>query len=612
MDETWVQASSPEGADKPKKKNPPFSVIARDLAEREKVAEINEPSTLILGMEDIVCRMYDQARESGFDRDELSVNLCEVSSQLLDLWKAYSQKFTPAQNLSVTGGFGPGESAPSAVKAIFISSLLIALHHPPLVQQSPSNATSFSGSRAPFRALVQQDQPKSESPVPKVLFEWINLYHSSQIGRVGTLRATQPNPTSSATFWDVILGEVLRANFSEAAQLLEVADFNYARSALEDGYEQPGYNGAQLQNIQRCINKASQLLRSSPGAERDDWDVKGLEWAMYRKRIFSAITELEDLAGGGEPVSTQEQEPFEATHFGLSNMRSNDLSFSRSSRMADSKVPWTIYQNLKAMYSIIGGDVSAILSHSLDWVEATVGLVAWWDGEDDNDITLNQSNRRTSGKRPHSQAPRAVDSNPVEAYLRRLDYTFGCVTDTLGNDGFRVNSMNHVEVGLASVFEGNVDGTLRLLRTWSLPVSSVVAEVASLGGWLETAAGAEPLPGFNENDLMVLNYGQRNKRLRKDDLLLGYASAVFNQSRLGGPSEDRGGWEISLELLSRLDDQEAMKTQINEHLDRVDLDSSDKMDKMVLLCTELGFRDQARKVSEVCMHAFVSLRSIFT
>ncbi|KAL1958819.1 hypothetical protein VTO42DRAFT_3656 [Malbranchea cinnamomea] len=602
LDESWVNSAlqetiSQESQAPSKEKGYAFSSIARDLESRANVKLANEPSAFILEAEDIICRMYDQAREPDFDQNDFALKLSDYSDELVELWKRYSRELTATESFSMSGGIGPGESAPNVVKACFVGSLILQLHHPPLMSRTASNGTFSSGFRAPFRGVVQTDQPKSKSPVPKVIFDWINFFHSRQRGRVDALRETQPNPTSSTVFWDIVLESVLKAEFPQAVQLLEAADFSHARSALEDGYEQPGYHGAQLQNIQRCINKAVQLLRSSPIMQHGDWDLKGLEWAMYRKRVCAALSELEDFAEGGEPAPTEDRRLFDAPHFGIPSVGSASFSFSQSARMSESKVPWTIYQSLRALYNILKGDAATILKHSHDWVEATVGLVGWWDGEDDNDIILKNGNSGYSAKRQPSQAPRSVDSNPEEAYLRRLDYAFGCVTNTLGKDGFQVNSMNDVEVALASVFEGNVDGVLRILRIWSIPVASFVAEVASFGGWLETSAGSEPLPGFNESDLEVLNYGQMD-RIRKDDLLLDYASSVFNFSRLETSSEVRDGWELSLEVLSRLDDQELMKTKVNEYLDRIDLDTAEKMDKMVLLCTELGFNDEACKVSE--------------
>ena len=596
LDETWVNAAASEPTQEEpeplKQKGPAFSSIARNLEARADIKPVDEPGSFILAQEDIICRTIDQVRVRDIDQEDVELKLSESLQKLVDLWKKSSKDLTVPESLSVSGGIGPGELAPDVVKACFVSSLIIPLHHPPSQDPTAGN----SSIRGPFRALVSTGQP-TKSPIPKVLFDWINFFHAPRASRVDALRTTQPNPTASPAFWDIVLEAVLRANLPQAIELLEVADFNYARSALEDGHEQPGYHGAQLQNIQRSVNKAVQLLRSSPILQNDDWDLKGLEWNMYRKRVLSALTELEDFAEGEDPAPTQKPQPFNAPHFGISSLGRDSFSFSQSARMSSTKIPWTIYQSLRAIYSIMIGEPATILSYSHDWMEATVGLVGWWDGDDSNDITAQDGSSRYP--RQPSLAPRSVDSNAVDAYLKRLDYTFSCVTDALGKDGFQVNTLNHVEVALASVFEGNVDGVLRILRTWSIAVASAVAEIANISGWLDTSAGSEPLPGFNQSELDVLNYGQQ-ERLRKDDLLVDYASSVFTRDRLEADEDARDGWELSLEILSRLDDPETKKAQVNEYLDRIGLDTADQMDKMVLLCTELSFGDEARKISEVC------------
>ena len=596
LDESWVNAQTPEPISQEpeitKQKGSAFSSIARNLEARADIKPVDEPSAFILAQEDIICRTIDQVRVREIDQEDIELKLSESSKELVNMWKKFSKDLTVAESLTISGGIGPGELAPDVVKACFVGSLIIPLHHPPSMHPNAGNG----GIRGPFRALIPTDQP-TKSPIPKILFDWINFFHAPRASRVDSLRTTQPNPTASPAFWDIVLEGVLRANLQQAVELLEVADFNYARSAMEDGQEQPGYHGAQLQNIQRSVNKAVQLLRSSPILQHDDWDLKGLDWNLYRKRVLAALTELEDFAEGEDPAPTQRpQQPFNAPHFGISSIDRESFSFSQSARMSSTKVPWTIYQSLRAIYSILIGEPATILSYSQDWIEASIALVGWWDGDDSNEITVQDGNSRYP--RQPSLAPRSVDFNPLDAYLKRLDYTFSCVSDALGKDGFQVNTLNHVEVALASVFEGNVDGVLRILRTWSIAVASAVAELANISGWLDTSAGSEPLPGFNQSELDVLNYGQQ-ERLRKDDLLAEHAASVFKRDRLEAADDVRDGWELALEILSRMDDPKMKKTQVNEYLDRISLDTADQMDKMVLLCTELSLGDEARKVSEV-------------
>ncbi|KAK2853306.1 hypothetical protein FQN49_005197, partial [Arthroderma sp. PD_2] len=597
LDESWIQ-SAPPGDDQPpkQKKDSNFPSIVKDLAARASLASVNEPSELLLGMEDAICRMYDQVRDRNSDDDIVDSTLSAVSEELSSLWQRYSpSSMEEKDGVPQIEGIGPGESSPAIMKAVFLSSLLLQLHHPPLLN---SKLKESKPSRSVFRDLVMRDEPLPKIPIPKVLFTWLWRHHNPETIRLNMLQDVQPNPTASPMFWNVILKAVIRAKFDDAIVLLSEADFKHARTAMEDGYEQPGYHGSQLQNIQQCVNKALQLLKTCPAVQREDWDIKGVEWTIFRKQLNAAILDLEDMAESGGHAQFPEDDDdgsFVASHFGISRQRPDSMSFSHSARMAESRIPWSVYQNIKAMYSIMSGDAENILNRSEDWLEATIFLTAWWDGDDDSDISVG-GKRKASTKR-RSQAPRAVDSNTEESYLRRLDHAYSSVTDTLGSDGFQINSSSPCEVGLASLCEGNVESVLRLLQTWSLAVSAATAEVANFGGWLSASVGSEPMRGFNESDLMVLSYGQPEKPLQKDDILINYANGVFLRDRLG----DRGareGWELSLEMLSRLDDQEVMRTKVRELMDKVSLDTADKMDKAVVLCAEVGFSDEGRRVSE--------------
>lgn len=647
LDERWATASPAQNKPKklvPRKKESAIPSIARDLASRSNIAMVTEPNDMIIETEDEICRMYDQARQAEFSEVDFRVTLSEVSTKLSAIWEANAEKESgisrpyPAQ-----GGIGPGEGASKITKSTFLGSLLLQLHHPPLVTVK-SGSMSRSAVGAAARSLVLAGSSANMyTPIPKVLLDWLNNNHNPHSGDLQTLNGVSPNPTASPNFWDVIQAAVLRGRFSELAEILRSADFNYARSALEDGLTQAGYRGAQLQNIQRCVNKAIQILESSPSVHSDDWDVRGVEWAMYRKRVAAAITDLEEFAEGQGQDQQQAPPPpppvrenrFQAINFGVTQSADTGFSFAQSARMAESRVPWSIYQNLKSMYNIILGEPSTIMAHAQDWVEATIGLTVWWDGENDsetagqgqgtkttNSTDFGTSTASNSFKKSQSQFQAPFQSDDIssveDAYLRRLNFVFGAVTDD--EAGFRLNTLNSLEVALACIFEGNLEGVLDFLRTWSLCVASAVAEVASLGGWLDasssTGAGKKPLSGFlSENDLMVLSYGQDGPganaaaagRIRKDDILVAYADGLFGRTSIENETGAREGWEVSLEVLSRLDDTEVMQKKVAELLDKLPLDTVEQMDKVVLLCTELGFDSEGRRVSEVRPALFSSL-----
>jgi hypothetical protein len=309
---------------------------------------------------------------------------------------------------------------------------------------------------------------------------------------------------------------------------------------------------------------------------------------------------LEEFAEGDERPAPAPGGLFEAYNFGLKPNALQGISFTESARMAESRVPWTIYQNLRSIYRMILGDPAAIMEHAQNWIEATIGLTVWWDGEDDEEAV-------NGGARFLRPSPPSYSEDP---YLRRLSLAFGSATNADGEEkGFHINSLSGLEVGLASVLESNVEGVLELLQTWSLCVASAVAEVASMGGWFKSGDGVKPPSGLSENDLMVLSYGQDTaptRGVRKDDLLSAYASGLFErQSIENEESGARAGWELALEVLSRLEDNEKMQKSVSELLDKLPLDTTEQMDKVVILCGELGLEKEGRRVSEVRCTSYI-------
>lgn len=603
-------------------KDSPMPSIVRGFASRSRVAAVEEPGNMIINTEDAVSQIYDGAKQTELQNGGFGTTLSKVSSNLVAIWESFAEQNKLPRPYGAGSIIGPGEGAPAIAKAGFLGSLLLQLHHPPLSKDTSGGLSNHGGLLVPRGFIPMGKKEPTLIPLPRFLLDWLNTNHVPQPGGLDSLEAMHPNPTVSSDFWEIIIAAVLRGHLSEVAEVLRLADFNYARSAMEDGLPQAGYRGTQLQNIQRCVNKALQVLDICPGVQKNDWDVKGAEWAQYRKRVEAAVTDLEEFAEGEDnkqaPESPAKPALFQAVNFGLSsNAPQNNVSFTQSSRMAESRVPWTIYQNLRSLYRILLGDTVAITAHVQDWVEATIALTVWWDGDDGSE-TSSQSDKNnafgasTAGDifqlASKATVPRAVDIDPEGAYVDRLNLAFRSVTgDASADTGFRVNSLRSLEVGLASVFEGDVEGVVELLQTWSLCVASAVTEVASAGDWLETAAKASS--DLDENDLMVLSYGQDDRaagsRVRKDDVLSAYASGLYERPSVRAESVVKDGWEIALQVLSRLDDSEKMQKTVTELVDKLPLDTSDQMDKVVLLCSDLGLDKEGRRVSEVSFFSFI-------
>lgn len=587
----------------------PMPSIVHDLASRSRVVSVDEPGDLVINTEDEISRIYDGVKQAELGNADFRVTLSEVSGNLVAIWRSFTRQNRLPRSYGAGSAIGPGDGASNIDKAVFLSSLLMQLHHPPLSTVTSNSLFSHGALLAPRSLIPDTRREPTFVPIPRFLLDWLNTSHVPQADGLQNLRDVQPNPVASSEFWDIVNAAVLRGHLSEVAGVLRSADFSYARSALEDGLPQTGYRGAQLQNIQRCVNKALQILEACPGVHQNDWDIKSIQWALYRKRVLTAITDLEEFAEGDERQTLEpptKTPSFQAANFGLtSKAPQSNFSFTESSRMAESRVPWTIYRNLRSLYLILLGDTSAITTHSQDWVEATVALAVWWDGDDESETSQDSNSVFVAGSRTDRSPamPRAVDDDPVGAYLQRLNLSFGSVTVESSTDAsFRVNTLNSLEVGLACVFEGNIEGVVELLQTWSLCIASAVAEVASAGGWLETDSREKQPSGLNESDLMVLSYGQDDgvpaSRIRKDNVLSAYAWGLYERTSVQAKSVVKDGWEIALEILSRLDDTDKMQKSVTELVDKLPLDTSEQMDKVVLLCSDLGLDKEGRRVSE--------------
>ncbi|KAL4975927.1 hypothetical protein BDW66DRAFT_61137 [Aspergillus desertorum] len=578
LDEKWASQSPLRNTKLSPKKNSTIRAVVRNFASRARKAVADEPIDFIIRTEDGISRMYEETRQAQYNDEHLQETIGKICTDLSTVWYKTSESKTTGTVI------GPGDSAANSTKAGFLGALLLQLHHPPAATK-PTGFSNAFGLAAPHYTLAGRS---ASVPVPKVLLDWLNT-NNPLSDEIAALKQVSPDPSVSPNFWEIVIVAVLRGQLSEASQILRSADFNYARSALEDGLPQAGYRGAQLQNIQRCINKALQVLEACPSVHNGDWDVRSAEWSLYRKRVHAAITDLEEFAEGEEqpaPVPATGN-TFQAVNFGLGPNPFQGSSFTESARMAESRVPWTVYQNLRSVYRILLGDPAAIMNHAESWVEATIGLTVWWDGEDDEKASPLPFLRR-------------AQSSSGEPYLRRLSLAFKHATNTEKDEkGFPYNSLSGVEVGLAAIFEGDVEGVLELLQTWSLCVAAAVAEIASVGGWLETKSNVKP-SGLSDNDLMVLSYGQNDPpcRLSRDDVLSAYATALSERRSIGNKHEGREGWELALEVLSRLDDSQKMQNSVSELLDKLPLDTAEQMDKVVLLCSELGLNKEGRRVSE--------------
>lgn len=575
--------------------------IIQNISTNLGTAKLQEPAHLILETEALMGTIY-QVEALPEDREKAVEEILPlVSKGLCELWRTCRDQGEQDVNMEygVVMGIGPNENATSLRKAAFVAPLILQLHHPPPIvgKQAFASSRSFRMSQSTARPNSTRPPPRA-TPLPRVLHDWLAEYHDLYSSAVNDLQTHRPNPTAHMNYWDILFNMLLRGKLFEAVQTLKRSNFQYAHTARDENGSS-GYQGAMLNNIGNVVSRMVRLFEECPILREDNWDITGNDWSIFRKRIEQALADLAVFVEGNDEEAHTIPE-IEAPSFGLRNTMS---SLAQSVRDAERKIPSIIYENLKTMYGIVLGKTPEIVSSSQDWVEATLGLTIWWDGEDDDGENLAASllQSRRSLRRSDVRGNRTVDLSPTAAYLHRLAAAFERVTDDDDPDLFQIDSNSSVEVGLASVFEGNVEGVIGLLHSWSLPVCSAVVEIANLAGWFVSSAGPDNMTGFNQSDLMVLSYGQLEQGLTADRILIDYAEALFNRDVLrdGDRKITVEGWELSMQILSRLDDEELGIKKLGELLQRLPLTSDKCVDKLLRLCQSFGLDREASDIAEV-------------
>ncbi|KAL9132204.1 MAG: hypothetical protein Q9217_000008 [Psora testacea] len=598
-----IPHDSPRSVKKPPrlKKDSAMPSIAKAMATQMGTAPLTEPDEMILKTEDLVATLYAAESNDGTRHRRLRAVLPKISEDICNLWVSWRDRdvaSSPPRSDAI--GIGPGKEEPSLHKAIFASTLLLQLHHPPTASGKQALALSCLGnSLTSSRPPIGDELPLNPTAIPKVLMDWLDKHHNPWESTFHEVETKYASPPAHYNFWDVIFVLVLRGKIRDVVRILKKSDFRFAETARKDG-QNDGYTDLQVRNIQRVVNKSIQVLESCPALKDEDWHVTGGDWAIFRKRIEQAVNDLALFAEGRDRASDPVDSAIVASDFG---MQSSSLSHSQIARRAESRVPWSVYQSLKAMYGILLGGNAEIISSAQDWVEASMGLTIWWAGEDVEVVSVGSlAVTKRSLRQSHSPGQRMVDIDSQAAYLDRLSYCFERATDDSNEDDFQIDSNNPVEVGLASVFEGNVEGVMSLLHGWSLPVADAVAEIATLGGWFSSSSIAPNglAKGFDESDLIVLSsYGHLDQPMWRDTIMIDYAEAIFNRCQLyEGVEVAREGWEISISLLVRLGDDNVSRREVGKILSRLPIDSDARIDMILRICGDYGMEKEAHAITE--------------
>lgn len=542
-----------------------FGSIAKDLYSQHDAARVVEPADLILRTEELVCQLYENGVGTEDNAEKMDVSLADVSYQLVQAWKDFADEL-PQPEGEDYATIGPGPDAEPFKKANFVANLILRIHH-----------TRFL-----------DDSNDKTPPLPEILFNWLQEDHNLCPDQVREILRYKPSPACHSIFWQGVRSALLRGDIQGASRLLREAGWEHARRGPRGDN---AYTGKALENVRRFAAATCDILDSCPAARRQedlDWDVWDSSWTMFRVNARGALNTLTLFAEGKDQSLGD---------FGDDEFNPQSESLSTMARKASSQIPWDFYENLQTIYGILLGNHEAILEVAQDWVEATVGLLGWWD---------DGSQRHKSLRTSYSQSlVRASIARPASSddYFDRLVTAFHLVIDSDMNP----NAMNPVEVAIASAFEGNINAVLGFLRAWSLPLACTVAEIASLGGWLPETEAPAPLPidSLDLDDLALLGVtqpGPDDIEGIKDTTLVLYARELAGIEQL---SKQRDGWEMAIQVLGRMDSPQKSEKTVGELLRdllaMLDEDSSQTVDKIWRILNDLGMINFAEETAEVCI-----------
>lgn len=520
--------------------------LARDFKRRNPPAKLdNDPDHVIVQTEELLHTVYEDIQT--VDALTLDSILAETSKELENIWEGSDsdRRRRKDEELSI----GPGPGATPFENARFVAILILRLHNASKLSQDEGGAMSM----------------------PQILLDWLNEYHMTIEGAYNHVTNMQSNVTESEWFWDVVELLVVRGRFGEAMQLLEKADFSYAK--IDDGVNvvEADFSGQQLQAIQTAVFHLRQMLNASPARDLDNWHINGPEWMAYRSDVEVALEDLREsaLAHNDSILSDEDMDIHAAS--------GKDL-------------PYSVFQRILNVYNILLGSTEDIRTVSEDWLEAAILLTVWWSGG------LETTVRQWSFEVSRAHNPEQPGSVGTQAYLARLKEAFLYVTDPASKDSLQLNPQSALELALALTLQGDLCSAIALIQTYSLCISSALAEVGSWSGWLRSTS----LPdGLGKEDLMVLTNGASDGLITKDDTLELYSRKLFERSELENVNDTVvDGWEIAISVISRCDSKSLSSRIVQSYIEELTVTNSDRASRLVTLCGELGMADEARRVSE--------------
>ncbi|RKF58656.1 Nucleoporin NUP85 [Erysiphe neolycopersici] len=542
-----------------------YREIARSMYTSMAVHSVEESDDLILATEGITLKLHQQDLNTENENENLENLLHKVSDELVRLWETYNKQTMIYRSEEYTTTIGPGSQAPNFVKAIFLASLALRINFPRKILSSYTTR---------------------EITLPQTLIEWMDEYHNPYPNQYEEILAYKPSPSNHTLFWDSIFNCLIRGKIKAVIDMMNNPGWQHARDEIDNmsnNQRQPIYSDETLMNVERAMNVAKHLLTKCP-ATHGDWNSRNNDWKLFRLRALQALEDLKRFNQGKDHEFEDDNK-----------MLLEPGSFNEAAKKARSLIPWHLYQNLVTFFNLLMGDISTVLANSQDWCEATIGLVIWWDeGKKDQDLNLSrfQQSSRLSSKYSTSKF-----------FRQKLRISFEAATSD--STDFQINSLDDVQVALASLFQSDYESVIGLLSCWSGPVSCGVAEIASLAGLLPQAEEKSliNMGSLDQDDFELLGITQTTPKLDdiKDRTLIAYANELLKRKELissSNPETKLRSWEVSIAILGRLDSTELSVEIIRDFLNKLPLEDSDTVNKLWILLNSIGLTSHAKSAAQ--------------
>lgn len=521
--------------------------LARDLKRRMKPAELdNDADGMIIQTEQTLRDLQEEGQR--LNQADLDVLLAETSRDLEAIWEGQrdGRRRRRDEGLSI----GPGPGATPFEQARYVAILILRLHNASKVREDDEGAMCM----------------------PQILLDWLNSYHMTIESALSQVTSHAQNVAADELFWDVIEHLVTRGKFEDAIRLLGEADFGFAK--VDNGAEliDAEYTGTQLQAIEGAVLKLRQVLQESPCMQSGDWHIDGPDWVAYRRDVEYAVEELRDSTNIHDDSELLEAEA------------DNHLV------QPGKGLPYEIFEHLRTIYNVLLGSSDDLIGIANDWLEAAISLTIWWNGNPDNKI------QQWSFDVSRAHLPdREIHGGP-QAYLQRLKESFLAVTDPASKETvWQLESQSPLELAIGLVLQADMAPALAMIQTLSLCVTSALAEIGSVSGWLNSSAVPD---GLDKDDLMVLTNGASNATITKDEILERYSNELFACAQLQYEQEIVDGWELAFSVISRCDSKSLASRTVQHYIEQLEVTTLERAQRLVSLCGDLHMPGEARQVSE--------------